>query len=108
MAVEICPIRPINLGGQLEHLEGNIVSRRRNIVEYGRKQSFPISGIDAGAVAGHVLFRPSKVAAARFRGRFDHRPAHGPLAPGRRGASSGASRGQVAHRCSQTQGRHSK
>jgi hypothetical protein len=71
MAVEICPIRPINLGGQLEHLEGNIISRRRNIVEYGRKQSFPISGIDSGAVgnAGHVSFPPSKSAAARFRGR---------------------------------------
>src|SRR3954469_21631803 len=87
MAVEICPIRPINLGGQLEHLEGNIVSRRRNIVEYGRKPSFPISGIDAGAVgvAGHVLFPPSKVAAARFWGRFDNAPAHGPRArPSRR------------------------
>src|SRR4051812_16450282 len=59
MAVEICPIRPINLGGQLGHLEENIVSRRRNIVEYGTKQSFQINiryrGTKSGAVgdAGH-------------------------------------------------------
>ena len=60
MVEEICPIRPIHLSGQLEHLNGNIIPCQRNIAKFGTKQTFLISsqsGIDSVDLggAGHVF-----------------------------------------------------
>src|SRR6476620_6257352 len=57
MVEEICPIRPIHLSGQLEHLNGNIIPCQRNIAKFGTKQTFlfssqgGISSVDLGGAA---------------------------------------------------------
>jgi hypothetical protein len=73
MAEEICPIRPIHLRGQLEHLKGNIIPCQRNIAKFGTKQTFLISShsgigsVDLGG-AGHVFcFLRSKLGRLRQR-----------------------------------------
>ena len=77
MAEEICPIRPIHLRGQLEHLKGNIIPGQRNIVKYGTKQTFLISSqsginsVDLGGASHIFCFLRSKL--GRIRPLFESR-----------------------------------
>src|SRR6476659_7132879 len=86
MVEEICPIRPIHLSGQLEHLNGNIIPCQRNIAKFGTKQTFlfssqgGISSVDLGG-AGHVFcFLRSKLG----RLRQSNRPPRARLLAGER------------------------